>query len=273
LIYDETGDRLSPSHAIKNGKHFRYYISHRLKGTTRSEGEGWRLPAEELERTVCNALAALPADEKRLIDALELRDRSPQLQQRIMRHAKHLAGQLAGSQPEQQTKLIKAIVRRVRIQPGHLTMDVNRLRFTELLAGSDAGPPHSSSVHDDLRVEVPFEIKRRGVEAKFVLTQGASCEPDKTLVMLIAKPHRWMNQLTEETDLSIAALAAREAVDRSDLGKVLPLAFLAPDIVEDIVAGTQPVDLTATRLRRMGQRPLEWSAQRDLLGFGSPARQ
>jgi len=68
-------------------------------------------------------------------------------------------------------------------------------------------------------------------------------------------------------------LAAREAVDRSDLGRILPLAFLAPDIVEAIVAGSHPADLTASRLRRMGQLPLEWSAQRDLLGFGSPARQ
>jgi hypothetical protein len=91
--------------------------------------------------------------------------------------------------------------------------------------------------------------------------------------MLVGKAHRWMNRLAEEADLSIAALAAREGVDRADLGRILPLAFLAPDIVEAIVAGTHPVDLTASRLRRIRNLPFEWSAQRDLLGFGSPARQ
>jgi hypothetical protein len=269
LIFDETGDRLSPSHAIKNGKHYRYYISHRLKRTTRSEGEGWRLPAGELERTVCDALTSLLTDEKRLIDALELQDRSPQLQQRMLRHADHLAGQLTGSRPEQQRKLIKAIIRRIRIQPGRLTMDVNRSRLADILTGSDGEPSHSSSVHDDLCVEVPFEIKRRGVEAKLIVARGMERKPDETLVMLVAKAHRWMNQLTEETDLSIAALAAREAVGRSDLGRILPLAFLAPDIIDAIVAGTHPVDLTASRLRRTGHLPFEWSAQRDLLGFSN----
>jgi DNA invertase Pin-like site-specific DNA recombinase len=272
LILDETGDRLSPSHAIKNGKHYRYYISHRLKGTTRSEGEGWRLPAEGLECTVCNALAALLADEKRLIDALELRDRSPHLQQRILRHADQLAGQLAGSRFDQKEKLIKGIISRIRIEPGWLTMDVNRSGLYNILAGTDASPPHSSSVHDDLRIDVPFEIKRRGVEAKLILTRGRERKPDETLVMLVGKAHRWMNQLTEEAGLSIAALAVRETADRSNLGRILPLAFLAPEIIEAIVAGTHPADLTASQLRRMGQLPLEWSAQRSLLGLSIPPR-
>jgi len=30
LLHDETGDRLSPSHAIKNGIRYRYYVSQRL---------------------------------------------------------------------------------------------------------------------------------------------------------------------------------------------------------------------------------------------------
>ena len=51
LLNDETGDRLSPSHAVKNGRRYRYYISHRLmQARKRDEGGGgfpqtrWRRP-------------------------------------------------------------------------------------------------------------------------------------------------------------------------------------------------------------------------------------
>ena len=40
LLFDETGDTLSPTHATKEGKRYRYYTSHRLKsaGASRSGG-------------------------------------------------------------------------------------------------------------------------------------------------------------------------------------------------------------------------------------------
>jgi site-specific DNA recombinase len=47
----------------------------------------------------------------------------------------------------------------------------------------------------------------------------------------------------------------------------MPLAFLAPDIVEAILAGTQPVDLTAETLTRRADLPLSWSEQKSLFGF------
>jgi hypothetical protein len=46
----------------------------------------------------------------------------------------------------------------------------------------------------------------------------------------------------------------------------MPLAFLAP-IVEAILAGTQPVDLTAETLTRRADLPLSWSEQKSLFGY------
>ena len=50
---------------------------------------------------------------------------------------------------------------------------------------------------------------------------------------------------------------------------MLPLAFLAPDIVEAIVQGRQPVALTARYLKRLKPLPASWAEQRRLLGFES----
>ena len=50
------------------------------------------------------------------------------------------------------------------------------------------------------------------------------------------------------------------------MSRVLRLTLLAPDIVEAILDGTQPVALTAERLKRASELPLLWDQQRAMLG-------
>ena len=58
-IFDETGDRLTPSHSkTKAGTRLRYYVSHRLiKNSGATNKDGWRLPAAELESKVAHVIA------------------------------------------------------------------------------------------------------------------------------------------------------------------------------------------------------------------------
>ena len=49
-LFDETGDRLTPSHSRKNGKRLRYYVSRRvIAGGCEKHPDAWRLPAEQVE--------------------------------------------------------------------------------------------------------------------------------------------------------------------------------------------------------------------------------
>lgn len=51
------------------------------------------------------------------------------------------------------------------------------------------------------------------------------------------------------------------------LGRILPLAFLAPDIAAAILAGRRPTELIATHLKRLCDLPQSWVKQRRFLGF------
>jgi len=62
-------------------------------------------------------------------------------------------------------------------------------------------------------------------------------------------------------------LARINGVNGSYFTRVLRLAYLGPDIVEAIVDGRQPINLTATTLLRMHDMPISWVHQRRLLGF------
>ena len=74
LLFDETGDRLTPSQAIKDGRRYRYYISQRLMQEPKKDPSGWRLPAHELEVAVTSSLRSMLEDQNRLHQLLNLQD-------------------------------------------------------------------------------------------------------------------------------------------------------------------------------------------------------
>ena len=64
--------------------------------------------------------------------------------------------------------------------------------------------------------------------------------------------------------LSLQALAERDGITRRYIRRLVGLAFLSPELVEAILQGRQPIELTATRLTEL-DLPLDWTEQRRLL--------
>ncbi len=84
---------------------------------------------------------------------------------------------------------------------------------------------------------------------------------------MLAQARRWLDQLAAGECGSAREISRRAGIDTGEVSRIIQLAFLAPDIVEAVVAGRQPVELTPRRLMRIGELPLEWHRQRRLLGF------
>ena len=107
------------------------------------------------------------------------------------------------------------------------------------------------------------------MEMKLVFPTGSidKSEPDLNLVNLIARAHHWQNMLSSGEVVSVQEIADRDHVDAGDVSRILPLAFLAPDIVESILEGRQPKEWTAERFKRARDIPLSWDDQRMQLGF------
>jgi site-specific DNA recombinase len=162
---------------------------------------------------------------------------------------------LAKATPAERDATLAALISRVELGRGafRLTVDLQPL----------------AGVRDEVTRDIPLQIKRRGVEMRLVVESDrpALVKADPTLVKEIARGHRCFNALLTG-QASIAALAEREGVDDRYISSVLPLAFLAPDIVEAILKGAQPADLTATKLVRRIDLALDWTVQKRQLGFG-----
>jgi len=86
--------------------------------------------------------------------------------------------------------------------------------------------------------------------------------PDPTLIKMVARA--WFGELVAGRARSLCELAERDAITRRYIRRLVYLAFLCPELVEAILLGRQPVDLTATRLIGI-ELPLDCIEQRSLL--------
>jgi len=118
-------------------------------------------------------------------------------------------------------------------------------------------------------ITVPVQLKRRGVEMRIVVPDKTekTKEADREIQKLVAKAHYWFEDLKAGKAESVSAIARTEGLPLSEVSRTLPLAFLAPDIVEDILSGEHPIDLTVQKLKRLKNLPHEWEDQRRVLGF------
>jgi hypothetical protein len=127
---------------------------------------------------------------------------------------------------------------------------------------------HRVDPADHHMLDLPMLIKRRGIESRIVI-EGMSIirKPDRALVDMIAKAHAYRQAFTDGHGLDRKQVAAHFNVHPEDVSRLLPLAFLSPKIVEAILQGRQPVDLSVRHLARAINLPVAWADQAELLSF------
>jgi site-specific DNA recombinase len=114
---------------------------------------------------------------------------------------------------------------------------------------------------------VPLQVRRWGFEMRLVIGGGLALSPkaDPALLKAVARGFRWFNEIATGKVGSAADIARRENLDKHYVSRMIPLAFLAPSIVEFIAKGTQPPEVTTERLTRGLNLPFDWASQGDLL--------
>ncbi len=272
LIFDETGNRMTPSHACKKGVRYRYYVSSR--GPSEKAGSSiLRLPAREIESLVKAQIGDVLGNPERLFDALPQLDVDIEARRYLINQAKLFAIDLYKSSPADKIRIIRTAVSRIDVYRDRAEIAINSQGMLSLLeAGGMISISTMKSDPEDTAVIVcPWWIRKRGAETKLLLQSvgtAAQSKPDPYLVRAIARAHVWNNQLIDGSVTSGREIARAEGVTARYIYKLLSLAFLAPDIVEAISQGRQPGDLTLRTLTA-ANIPDDWTAQRRRFGFSS----
>lgn len=256
LIRDHIDRPMSPSHAVKAKRRYRYYVSNMASAVdgAAAKAPALRLPSAELERTTISALTNLLVDQPTILSL-------PQADARALHRRLEMSRSLASTL--QQAARVKvrqhflAMDLSVIVHPDGIDASISQRRLVALLDGEVP-----ASMDDGIRMTIiiPTMADRRGRNLKLVLGSQEQFPPrvDPNLVALLRKAEAARQKLFD----GIACAPADREVER-----VARLAFLAPDIIGAIVEGRQPPSLTPRALMKQPSIPLDWKDQRKLLGF------
>lgn len=114
-----------------------------------------------------------------------------------------------------------------------------------------------------LEIEANF-IKAKGNKVLNIPSRNKK-NIDNTLLQNLTKAFKWKAEI-ETQGISMREYSKRFNVDASSLAKIINMTYLAPDIIEAIVKGQQPITLGIKDF--MHQKiSYDWGEQRKQLGF------
>ena len=271
LIYDAHGEPMTPSHAVKKGVRYRYYVSKSLlTGDDKATKRGQRIPAAHIEALVTGRIRAWLADPVAVLNAVQCRGPDAVAQKRLLDEAARLAGSWQELDAEQLRAILRAMVTRVQVHSDRIDVTLDQMGVALWLNAKDqqqSAHPGGDDRERHLTVlTIPARLKRTGIEMRMVVDDGSEpANVDPVLVRLLLRAHAIRARLLEEPSLPLKEIAAEEGISSSYVTRLLRLAFLAPDIVTAILNGRHPPQLTANRLMDDTRLPLDWTAQRELL--------
>ncbi len=241
LLYDDRGNRLTPSHTNKRGQRYRYYVSQAvLQNDWHATGSITRISAPDIEAAIVAAIRAQDG-----IDASK-GDRD----------------------------LVAAHVKAIVIGRGELEIELHddhgrhppssSLRREGVIEDRewDHRPDADPEACDrPTRMLIMPWAPRDVHRAKGVRDDGEPGLSDAARVQLltaIAKARRWMSDIACDKT-TFAAIATQEKCGERHIRFLAPLAFLSPAIIAAIHAGHVPGDLTISALAR--NLPKDWASQ------------
>jgi site-specific DNA recombinase len=235
-IFDARGNRMTPSHAVKNGVRYRYYISSVLiQGQAAKAATLNRVPAAEIEALIVSALRKRHAGQANEVKA-------------------------QGSRSPSDQDLISIHIARVDIKPDHLAVQLS-------------GKPDQQGGKRDHIMVIPWRKPPSKRPCEIILPAGGSSHRDSRpirsetrvrLVTAIAKGRRWLDALMARTVTNVEQIATTENCTVRQVNMTISLAFLAPNLVQAAVDGRLPRGVGIANLR---DAPTEWSLQYARLGL------
>jgi site-specific DNA recombinase len=270
MLFDGDGNRMTPSHAVKKGTRYRYYVSCSLITRDRTDDSaGMRIPAAEIEQLVSRRVHGWFLDPGSIYQSTSARLADASMQRRLVARAADLGKHWPELPVARKRAVLTALIERIEVSADQVDIRLRPPRLGALL--DVAATPLQSMTDDEIQtLSVPVRLRRAGREIRMVIDGAdpfAAAKPDARLIKLLLRARRFNATLAHSDGAPFAALAEREGVSRSYFTRLVRLSYLAPDITQAILDGRQPRDLTAEKLLAHSRLPLAWHDQRTVLGF------
>jgi hypothetical protein len=261
-LYDADGERMTPSTTKKRQNRYRYYVSRPLfRDKSQSKSHSARLPASEIEAAALAALDTFTRNPMTLAEAYKQAHLPV-----TTTYVSTMAARFSTYTEDQTRGVFAAAVVKVIWAPEGLTLTVDlRALYSHAHNGelrdtsTDKGALHV--------IQTDLVIRRKGQEVRIALSGQPEIDSDHqpALIRAIARGRDWWQRLLAGT--SMDELCRHTGFSDRYIRRLLPLAFLSPRIVSDVVKGQYPADLTLERL--LGSVKLNWGDQTKAIGLSN----
>ncbi|WP_102845496.1 recombinase family protein, partial [Methylocella silvestris] len=216
MVFGANGERLTPTHAVKKGARYRYYVSASLVRGEGKRSHGRRIPAGDLETLVIGKLRDFFADAGSILDAC-----APQAgvatAGRLIEAARQIAKNLGGSAAQTIKAILAGLQCRIEVGGDRLNIMLARSRLAALLErmiNPKAQHRGAAPDRDDLiALSSNVALKRVGREMRMLIDGVADqTAPDLSLLRILARAHRVQSSLSKNPKLSVRDVALEEGV-------------------------------------------------------------
>jgi len=268
LIVDGDGHRMTPTHAVKKGRRYRYYVSTALITNTRTHHEnGLRVPAGDIEALVLDRIRAFFASEQDVGEMLSIFGLDAATLRSSLKKADDLNHGWAALPSIKIRELVRSIVERVCVRVDEVVVSLNRKEIAKVLLG-EASRELSGVQLGTIELRAEARLRRAGKGIRLIVGGGRAAKPDRQMIALLRNAFAARDALMTGRDATIDALAQRLGVKRDYLSAHMRLTYLAPGIVKDLFEGRQPKALSVARLVLLTKDlPHDWQGQRVVLGI------
>src|SRR5258708_299375 len=220
-IFDDRGNRMTPSHSNKAGVRYRYYVSHALLQRRKDEAGGVaRVPAAQVEATVVEAVRQ------------SLRKNAP----------------TEGHSDVSDREAIDRFVERIVISPKSIEIHLREPRAVEATeTNRSSAAPHARDSDEDTAIAPAPVITVPWNAPAFVSVKGVLHQPSgkamlkpetrDAILLAIVKARTWIDDLVSGRVQSFAEIAQHEGKLERNVRLLAPLAFTPPGMLAAIIAG------------------------------------
>lgn len=252
-LRDCAGKPLVATHTTAGSVRYRYYVSEALQH--RAGDTGMRIPAREIEGAVAARVAEAFDDPLALMATLKLVPPADRIDAFFTQ-----CSMLADACRRRCFATLTRLVTGVAVHDDRLDI-TSETDAIAAMTGAAPGPDAPTS----MLLTAHVRLARSGRALRLVQRDGGAtqAEANAALVGKLVQARRWWEAL-RGGELDVTRLAEREGVTRSYICRIVRFAFLSPEVISGLLAGTQRAGISAAMLRADGAIPLSWAEQRRL---------
>lgn len=244
LIYDDLGNKMTPSHSNNHGRRYRYYISRALKNNEET-GSVSKIPAGEVEKFVIETTKEFLQDKEQIQKIVS--EYKISKQNKLIYIAQNI-------QDYSEPKLIKTIIHKIMVSKNLIEITYNEASIKNVLNvlanNQEIVVPDKNEELTPIVISKNIKITQPSRNDNILILNAKEYdtpEPNPYLVNAIVKSFYYHKQI--QAGKTIEDLQTEEGLkDSKYIRNIMNLKYISPELAKQILNGTQPQELSLQKL-------------------------